>query len=135
MSGSLTLRFLRDLLVVLGILAVTALYVTRSLAIPWVVLGSSMKPTLQPGDRVVVDLWTYRQRPPRPGEIALVEGLGEAPLVKRVAPGADREHFLVLGDNEAESADSRQFGAVPRHRFRGRILVRYWPPDRAGPIR
>ena len=30
-----------------------------------------MEPTLVPGDRVLVDLWTYRQRPPEPGEIVL----------------------------------------------------------------
>jgi len=151
-TGTTLPRFLLDLVVMLGVFAASALYVTRSVAIPWVVLGPSMKPTLAPGDRIVVDLWTYRRRPPRSGEIALLEGPGRAYLVKRVASGtasrpetrdgpgappaaADEMWFVVRGDNEAESTDSRQFGAVPRDFFRGRIVFRYWPLDRLGPIR
>jgi len=139
----------------LGLLAAGILLVTRFLAIPWVVLGDSMEPTLQPGDRVLVDLWTFRQRGPRPGEIVLFRGPlpGEAVLIKRVvaAPPEPRRgpradlwperagppHGLiwVRGDNAARSLDSRSFGPVPVGRVQGRIVCRYWPPSRAGPIR
>jgi len=129
-------EFLRDVVVVLGILAASALYVTRFVAIPWVVLGPSMRPTLEPGDRVLVDLWTYRQRPPRSGEVVLASGPGDAPLVKRIASGPDETgSYVVLGDNAAASADSRQFGVLPRRSFQGRLVFRYWPPTRAGSIR
>lgn len=133
----------------LATLAILAL--TRWGAIPWVVLGPSMEPALRHGDRVLIDLWTYRRRPPRVGEVALIEGPGALPLVKRVVRGplpsserigdlVDPTHpreplFWVEGDNREVSADSRRFGPVPLHRFRGRVLLRYWPPSEAGPIR
>lgn len=146
-------RFVRDLAIVLGTVLGATLLVLRFLAVPWEVDGRSMMPTLQAGDRVVVDLWTYRNRGPTPGEIALFEGPGREPLVKRIAPGApsgapeessDLEmaaapplepRFWVTGDNPPESLDSRAFGPVPRSRFRGRIAWRYWPPSRVGRIR
>jgi signal peptidase I len=100
-----------------------------------------MQPTLRDGDRVLVDLWTYGRRAPRRGEVALVDvGDGRA-LVKRVASEAIRGEafgetaFVVLGDNAAESDDSRRFGPIPRERFRGRVVARYWPPSRLGTIR
>ena len=48
--------------------------------------------------------------------------------------GRDRIRFRVLGDNPEASDDSRTFGPVPMHRFRGRVVFRYWPPSRFGPI-
>jgi nickel-type superoxide dismutase maturation protease len=109
---------------------------TAYLARPWVISGSSMEPELAPGDRVIVDLWSYRHRAPRVGEVALVLGPSpsDPPLVKRVAATPAGELWL-LGDNEAESLDSRAFGSVPRRRARGRVVIRYWPPSRAGRIR
>ena len=123
--------------------------VTKYIATPWAVSGSSMSPTLRHGDRVVVDLWTYHGRPPRPGEVVLFEGPRGVPMVKRVVgsapPGAPtlplsgaaspgEELLWVLGDNREASVDSREFGPVPRHRFRGRLLWRYWPWERAGTV-
>lgn len=135
-------HFARDLVLLLVAILLLFLYVTSSLAIPWVVGGPSMKPTLEPGDRVLVDLWTYRQRAPRIGEVALLAGPGSVPIVKRVAESsrderreAEKEWFGVRGDNPGESLDSRQFGPVPRNRFEGRVLFRYWPLSRAGRIR
>jgi signal peptidase I len=109
-----------------------------------------MEPALLAGDRVIVSLWTYRNRDPAPGDVALLFGPGDRPMVKRVvarvrgrAPGdsplgaewGNGPAYAVAGDNPAASIDSRQFGPVPRHRFRGRVVWRYWPLSRAGPIR
>jgi hypothetical protein len=47
---------------------------------------------------------------------------------------ATEDWFEVLGDNARNSSDSRNFGPVPRGCFRGRVVFRYWPPGRAGPI-
>ena len=145
-------RFLRDLVLALSAVLLVVLAATRFLAIPWVVSGPSMEPTLRDGDRVLVELWSYRHRAPRPGEIALFEGPGGVPLVKRIAgprvePGeiplrsafrpaeADEAWIPVAGDNPARSEDSRAFGPVPAHLFRGRVVWRYWPLDRVGSIR
>ena len=43
-------------------------------------------------------------------------------------------HFFVLGDNRPRSSDSREFGLVPQDYIRGRVELRVWPPERAGPI-
>ncbi|MEA2270850.1 MAG: signal peptidase [Solirubrobacteraceae bacterium] len=38
--------------------------------------------------------------------------------------------FFVLGDNRANSQDSRSFGAVPTSTLIGRARARVWPPSR-----
>ncbi len=146
---------LRQIVLLLGLMLVALLLATEHLARPWVVAGPSMAPALEPGDRVVVDLWTYRHRHPRPGEVALFRGPEPrgATLVKRVAAlprfprdRPQRERWSVedrdegagiwlLGDNAADSVDSRSFGALPPSRLSGRVILRYWPPSRAGRIR
>ena len=144
-------RFLRELCIALGVAGLGIWAVTRWVAIPWVVEGPSMEPTLMEGDRVIVDLWSLRGRLPRPGSVVVFSGPGDEDLVKRVArepyPGNDpyppaavgtqsplEPSFIVLGDNPGQSRDSREFGRVPRHRIRGRVVWRYWPLSRAGAI-
>jgi signal peptidase I len=46
----------------------------------------------------------------------------------RVRPGT----IFVMGDNRANSEDSRDFGAVPTDRIIGRAVARVWPPARWG---
>lgn len=47
-----------------------------------------------------------------------------------VPPG----HYFVAGDNRPHSADSREFGPVPKEDFIGLTFLRYWPFDRASLI-
>ncbi len=90
-----------------------------------------MLPTLDPGDRLlVVRAWRVGvgdlvvvADPRRPGRL----------LVKRVV-GEDPGGLELRGDNPDASTDSRFFGAVPRSSVRGRVVRRYAPADRRGPV-
>jgi signal peptidase I len=44
----------------------------------------------------------------------------------------DDKQYFVLGDNRANSADSRYFGPVDNSRILGKAIIRFWPPDRIG---
>lgn len=46
----------------------------------------------------------------------------------RVGPN----HYFFLGDNRANSCDSRTWGNVPRNSLIGPVVLRYWPINRLG---
>lgn len=165
------------------VVAIAALYlvVHTFLTQPFEVELRSMEPTLQAGDRILVDKLTPRWDGYDRGDVVVFEapapydadgvpyvkrvvavagdtvelvngrvyltprgGLparldepylatGELTLVKTattdrwtVPPGA----VFVLGDNRAESVDSRTFGPIDLERVAGRAWIRYLPLDR-----
>jgi signal peptidase I len=68
------------------------------------------------------------RRPPEPyvADPDAIDSVYFGPV--RVRPGT----VFVLGDNRANSEDSRDFGAVPTSRLIGRVRARIWPPGRWG---
>ena len=42
------------------------------------------------------------------------------------------DHFFMMGDNRGESADSREWGPVPKKWMIGEARVTYWPPRKIG---
>jgi nickel-type superoxide dismutase maturation protease len=98
------------------------------------VQGDSMQPSLLPGDRLLVEAWTYRRRSPRRGEIVLAADPREPrrELIKRVHATGPR--LELRGDAPERSTDSRSFGAVARESVQWRARLRYWPPRRVGLI-
>ena len=124
-------------LAVLGIVLVVAALAVRSVR-RVVVAGDSMALTLLDGDRLVV-LARPWGTPARPavGDIVAVKDprRPDRVLVKRVA-SVERPHgtVVVLGDSPDASTDSRHFGAVPIGSLIGRVVHRYGPPGRSGPV-
>jgi len=94
------------------------------------VRGRSMAPALLPGDRLLV-----ARAAVRPGDVVLARDPRDTgrELIKRVADIAPTG-IRLLGDNPASSTDARAFGALPPRDVNWRAVLRYWPPDRFGPV-
>jgi nickel-type superoxide dismutase maturation protease len=93
------------------------------------VVGDSMLPTLQAGDRLLV----LRPAPGRAGDVVAVVDprVPSRTMVKRVA-AVDRRGVTVLGDNPSASTDSRDLGPLAPTAVRGRAFYRYFPASRRG---
>lgn len=88
-----------------------------------VVSGDSMIPTLQPGDTLVINRFAYRHSPPKPGDILVFRDPRTQILaVKRVRALAEDQYIYLTGDNQAESVDSRHFGAIRGDMVVGKVL-------------
>ncbi len=89
--------------------------------------GESMTPALSSGERVFVNRAAYWFSKPRPGDLVVVRDprRPQRLLLKRVDRPAGDNCWLVRGDNEQASTDSRQFGPVPRELIIGKVWLRY----------
>ena len=98
------------------------------------VRGSSMAPTLEPGDLLLVERWTFTRRASRAGDVVLARDPrnGERELIKRVSAVHDGQ--VKLRGDAARSTDSRVFGDLPQSAVEWRVAFRYWPLARLGPI-
>ena len=76
-----------------------------------------MLPTLKPGQDVLVWCWFIN---PKVGDIVVVNHDGKE-MVKRIRLSVDR-HIVVMGDNERESTDSRNFGPIERSKIVGKVI-------------
>jgi signal peptidase I len=115
---------------------------------PFVVSGSSMFPTFQDGNYLIVDEISYRLGTPERYDVVIFRYPNDTKkffikriigLLKLAQPYVKNEskddgHFelkeneyFVMGDNRDASSDSRYWGALPRDLMVGRALVRLWP--------
>jgi signal peptidase I len=109
-----------------------------------VVVGESMVPALQPGDRLLTlrlpapEGTVVAVGDPRHPSRTLLKRLAAVPGGRALLPGGRcvdaGSGYVVLGDNPAASTDSVDFGPVPARLLRGRAIYRYAPAERRGAL-
>lgn len=130
-----TARLIAQPIVIALLLALAARSAVRIYAIP----SASMEPTLQVGDRIAVT--PYRAGTPQRGDVIVFRSPlnPDELMVKRIAGIAGdlvegnqgklivpRDCYFVLGDNQANSFDSRQWGVLSRNLVVGRARLVLW---------
>jgi signal peptidase I len=187
-----------ELVTIVAVALGLALGIQAVLVKPFRIPSESMVPTLQVGQRVLVDRISFRIGKPERGDVVVFKppagaddnvcGVSHSPrsacprptakrsdtnFIKRVvAVGGDhlkvmgghvylngrrqREPFarpgecgicdlpeeivipkgmyFMMGDNRTESADSREWGPVPKKWLIGQAFMTYWPPGRIGTL-
>lgn len=88
----------------------------------FLVEGDSMSPTLKNGDAVLINSPANLQV----GDIVLAKHpfKQSVKMLKRISEIDDSGNYLLIGDNPAESADSRSFGAIPAKDILGVAVCR-----------
>ena len=85
-----------------------------------------------PGDRLkVMDGAVYIDGKRQKEEFArLSPDCGICDLPREITIPED--HYFMMGDNRGASADSREWGPVPKKWIIGKAFMTYWPPKRIG---
>lgn len=79
-----------------------------------------------PGDEIRIRGGEVRRNGEALDEPYVEQPSGES-IVERVVPEG---YYYVLGDNRAQSDDSRRWGSVPEENIIGRVWLAYWPLNR-----
>jgi signal peptidase I len=91
------------------------------------VRGDSMRPTLEPGDRLLLSYL----RAPKVGDVVVARLPGGVVATKRVAERRTTElgeaGWWLLSDNHHLGSDSRQYGAIAETDVIAVVLRRIWP--------
>ena len=80
-----------------------------------------MEPTLKYGQIVWVNHWYFIINKIRVGDIVVFEKNGKE-LIKRISEISNKL-VTVIGDNKADSLDSRSFGKVEINKILGKIIT------------
>ena len=81
----------------------------------------SMEPAIKEGDYLIVSRLYCRLMP---GDIVVLRHPAkDISIVKRVS-AASGNSLYVVGDNKAESEDSRSFGSVKREKVIGKVMLK-----------
>jgi len=91
-----------------------------------VVRGDSMRPTLAPGDHLLMNPSAYQSTEPAAGDIVVARHPfeRERTLVKRVESVDHAGRCFLTGDNPNQSTDSHALGPLAAHLVLGRVTRR-----------
>jgi signal peptidase I len=64
-----------------------------------------------------------------PEGLILEENYVKKPKLDNMSFTLAQDEYFVMGDNRAQSADSRLWGAVKREHIIGQPLLQFWPPE------
>jgi signal peptidase I len=165
------LRWVVEFVVLVGLAFALATGIKYWVVQPFYIPSTSMVPTLEIGDRVLVNKFIYRFQEPARGDVVVFVAPEDKnmDLIKRViavggqtvsidngyvsvdgkrldepyVQDANRDTYTlpkpvrvpegyvwVMGDNRANSSDSRVIGPQPVTGLLGKAFVIYWPVDR-----
>ncbi|MGB0590223.1 MAG: nickel-type superoxide dismutase maturation protease [Myxococcota bacterium] len=87
------------------------------------VRGDSMRPTLMPGDHILVNPAAYSRAQPSVGDVVVARHPFERDrlIVKRISDVGPEGRCFLSGDNPDESTDSHSFAAIAPHLILGRV--------------
>ena len=87
-----------------------------------IVMGHSMQPFLNEGDRAVVFRWAYTFSSPKKGDVVVFKGGDGKEYVKRIAIVAENGKFVVEGDNKS---DSKKLPPIHKKAIIGKVVMKY----------
>jgi len=126
-------RRARSKALLLAIAVAGAAWLARSGSVRVEVVGDSMRPTLEPGDRLLLRRRNRRTSAFLPGDlVALADPREPARIVVKRLVAVGPDGLEVHGDNAGASTDSRSYGPVAAEAVRGRVVYRYHPASRRG---
>ncbi|CAH1256498.1 IMMP1L [Branchiostoma lanceolatum] len=117
--------------------------------------GPSMEPTIHTQDILITEKFSVMLKTVDVGDVVIARSPTNPNIFicKRVAgmegdkvclnPGSfikkyrwvPRGHVWLVGDNMANSSDSRVYGAVPYALLRSKVVFKVWPPGDSGSLR
>ena len=86
--------------------------------------GDSMRPTLAPGDFILVNPLAFKDQSPSLGDVVVARHPSRAQMIiKRVSDIVD-DGVIVIGDQPEMSSDSRGFGRITFSAIIGQVTSR-----------
>lgn len=108
-----------------GIFVIISIYIVNLYDI-FVIDGDSMAPTLKDGDVVIIK----RTKEIQDSDIVVIEtegvysDIGYKYIIKRYNESKSNKGMYVVGDNEKNSIDSRDFGEIPYYMLEGKVICK-----------